>query len=782
MKQWRTSTAFKALCGLLCCLFFAGAVGTAAYEVWNWSKIDGFNPQYSRELYGKDVVAGSSLIGEYRLAAVEHWENTQKTKLNVDEQRKQKLWKTQMNPDSTNFRYRIYNLNGLFLDSNVDSSVSMDNVNSSNYLVGIVQDSDGVYSYDTEATVKSENHDFNELLNDYYRYNEETQSYSTVYDSSEYEERYENWRTHCNDTAAMEERKQELIAEQETEGVAFEEGKEPITSGQPQSIPCDDIDFENDYYDEEAQTLCYLDVVQERYVSAALIAPPEGNWPKLVGVMEWGLLKGLPNKDDLQTLSLQYQAFQRQIPGAVIGIIALSALCIAAFVLLLMGSGHKEGVDGIYVAVFHKCPLDVLAVVELSALVILAAAWKALVIASVQMGALSEQSAWQVPLTCGVAAALAAAVALPFCTTWAVQAKEHSCLGRTLIGRLWGLCSKTLVLLLRNLRGLGLAPKAALGCSAYGLAVVFFASQLWRSGLNAVILLLLALAGLGALGWWLKGWEKIETSAQHIAQGELHYQTDTEHMPWDLKQHAQQLNAISEGMQRAVEEQMKSDRFRTELITNVSHDLKTPLTSIISYVDLLKKLELPEEQAQEYLEVLDRKSQRLKTLTEDLVEASKAAAGVLPVELERLDASLVLTQALGEYQERLDKAELSVVVQKPEEPVWICSDGHHLWRILDNLLSNCAKYAMKGTRVYVTLEEQGTEAVITVKNISAQPLNVPVEELMERFVRGDSSRTNEGSGLGLSIAQSLAVMQGAKFRIGVDGDLFKAELRFPVAE
>jgi signal transduction histidine kinase len=165
-----------------------------------------------------------------------------------------------------------------------------------------------------------------------------------------------------------------------------------------------------------------------------------------------------------------------------------------------------------------------------------------------------------------------------------------------------------------------------------------------------------------------------------------------------------------------------------------------------------------------------------------LVEASKAAAGVLPVELERLDAGLVLTQALGEYQERLDRSELSVVVQKPEAPVWIRSDGHHLWRILDNLLSNCAKYAMKGTRVYVTLEEQGTEAVITVKNISAQPLNVPVEELMERFVRGDSSRTNEGSGLGLSIAQSLAVMQGAKFRIGVDGDLFKAELRFPVAE
>jgi signal transduction histidine kinase len=203
------------------------------------------------------------------------------------------------------------------------------------------------------------------------------------------------------------------------------------------------------------------------------------------------------------------------------------------------------------------------------------------------------------------------------------------------------------------------------------------------------------------------------------------------------------------------------------------------LTSIINYVDLLKKLDIQDPVEREYIDVLDRKSQRLKTLTEDLVEASKAATGVLTVNLQKIEAGQLIQQALGEYQERLDGAELIIVSQIPKEPVYIQADGRHLWRILDNLLSNCAKYAMPRTRVYVTVEEKQDCVSISVKNISAEPLNVPPEELVERFVRGDSSRTNEGSGLGLSIAQSLAQIQGAELRISVDGDLFKAEIYFP---
>ena len=220
---------------------------------------------------------------------------------------------------------------------------------------------------------------------------------------------------------------------------------------------------------------------------------------------------------------------------------------------------------------------------------------------------------------------------------------------------------------------------------------------------------------------------------------------------------------------------------KTELITNVSHDLKTPLTSIVSYVDLLKKEELPEKAA-EYVEVLDRQSARLKKLTEDLVEASKASTGNLHVALESVDLGEFLEQAQAEYAARLLSAELEVVVQPPAGPLLARSDGRYLWRIMDNLLGNACKYAMSGTRVYLAAERREDRAVLSVKNISRERLNISADELMERFVRGDSSRNTEGSGLGLSIAQSLAALMGGKLELTVDGDLFKAEVFLPLAE
>jgi signal transduction histidine kinase len=242
----------------------------------------------------------------------------------------------------------------------------------------------------------------------------------------------------------------------------------------------------------------------------------------------------------------------------------------------------------------------------------------------------------------------------------------------------------------------------------------------------------------------------------------------------DLKRHADQLNSLGQTISNGVEEQMQSERFKAELITNVSHDLKTPLTSIINYVDLLKKADIQDPQAAEYLEVLERKSQRLKKLTEDLVEASKASTGSLPVDLERLDLEQLLDQALAEYQDRLAGQGLVVVRAPAQGPVWVRADGRHLWRVIDNLLSNCAKYALPGTRVYVSVQQEGDCAQLSVKNISREELNVPAQRLMERFVRGDAARAAEGSGLGLSIAQSLTELQGGRFAIGIDGDLFKA--------
>jgi len=226
---------------------------------------------------------------------------------------------------------------------------------------------------------------------------------------------------------------------------------------------------------------------------------------------------------------------------------------------------------------------------------------------------------------------------------------------------------------------------------------------------------------------------------------------------------------------------MKSERLKTELITNVSHDIKTPLTSIVNYVALMKKEGL-EGRPAEYLEVLDRQSQRLRKLTDDLVEASKASTGNLPVEPVRTDLREVVTQAVGEYAERMEAARLEPVVSLPETGVFVMADGRLMWRVLDNLLGNALKYSLPGTRVYIDVREEDGEASLSVKNISSVPLNIDVSELMERFVRGDTARSTEGSGLGLNIARSLAELQGARFGLAVDGDLFKAVIRFSTVQ
>ena len=231
-------------------------------------------------------------------------------------------------------------------------------------------------------------------------------------------------------------------------------------------------------------------------------------------------------------------------------------------------------------------------------------------------------------------------------------------------------------------------------------------------------------------------------------------------------------------MAAAIDKQLKSERLKTELITNVSHDIKTPLTSIINYVDLLQHEHTP-EQEEEYLAVLKRQAFKLKKLTEDLVEASKATTGNLPVNAVRCSMNELLSQVEGEYGDKLSAADLTLVSVMPEKELFCCVDGALMWRVIDNLLSNICKYAQNGTRVYLTLEKTGGDAVVTFKNTSRAALNIPAEELMERFVRGDSSRSTEGNGLGLSIAQSLTELQGGKMSLAIDGDLFKAILRFP---
>lgn len=278
--------------------------------------------------------------------------------------------------------------------------------------------------------------------------------------------------------------------------------------------------------------------------------------------------------------------------------------------------------------------------------------------------------------------------------------------------------------------------------------------------------------------WQMKS---LKAAGERMARGEIDEKIDTQHMYWEFKHHAENLNSIGDGMAAAVEQRMKSERLKTELITNVSHDIKTPLTSIVNYVDLLQKPHTPEQES-EYLEVLDRQSKRLKKLTEDLVEASKASTGNMNVNIVRTNTREIIEQSLAEYGRRMEQGNLTVIVNIPDEPPHAMADGRLLWRVLDNLFNNVVKYALPGTRVYITSELDGGEVVISVKNISRDPLNISAEELMERFVRGDSSRHTEGSGLGLNIAQSLVNLMHGKFSLSVDGDLFKAEIRLPKAK
>lgn len=274
--------------------------------------------------------------------------------------------------------------------------------------------------------------------------------------------------------------------------------------------------------------------------------------------------------------------------------------------------------------------------------------------------------------------------------------------------------------------------------------------------------------------------QRIKLGGEKIAGGELDHKIDTAYMIGDFKSFSDSLNNINDGLQNAVNEKMRSERFKTELITNVSHDIKTPLTSIVNYVDLIKKENCDNETINEYIEVLDRHSSRLKKLVEDLVEASKASTGNLSVNLMPCDVGVLLNQTVGEFEDRLSKSGISPIINVPDKSVKIMADGRHLWRVFDNLMNNVCKYALSGTRVYLDVETKESLAIITFRNISRYSLNISADELMERFVRGDSSRNTEGSGLGLSIAKSLVELQNGCMELGIDGDLFKITLTFPM--
>ena len=505
-------------------------------------------------------------------------------------------------------------------------------------------------------------------------------------------------------------------------------------------------------------------------------------------VLEYGVPEEVTDaiQDGFYTARRQWGDQRANFDVNLTGALQLLALTLLALACLLWAAGHKSGVEGAHATWQEKIWLELYAAVMITAGVGLAACALAL---GHELYDLSyyhqyilrtDDQLYENLALAGLGAICACEVGLAalLLRTFAARLKTGSLARTTLLCRV---ATWTVRTVHDFLRFLPFTWKAVLGFLIYCVLSCMLAMAGYSDGAFMMMYCFLQLAALLFLGWWVYGYHLLRQGTKTIARGNLEYQIDTKRMPYDLKLQAEDLNNISAGLSSAVDEKMRSERFKAELITNVSHDLKTPLTSIINYVGLLKSTQQTDPKAQEYIEVLDRKSQRLKKLTEDLVEASKASTGVLAVTREKIGMAQLIDQALGEWTEKLNDRKLSLVTNLPEGETWVYADGRHLWRVIDNLLSNCAKYAMEGTRVYLDLARGKGQVMMSVKNISREPLNVPPERLMERFVRGDESRTTEGSGLGLSIARSLTELQGGTFELAVDGDLFKATVTLPQA-
>lgn len=567
------------------------------------------------------------------------------------------------------------------------------------------------------------------------------------------------------------------IQEQQTEQVTVSETvvsapttekSQPVELSYVGGIPRDEIQNRTDYDSTEADFLSTVqgsDAGTDYYVLSVI--PDADSLVKKEGVGVWG--------SDYFVQINEIVNLADHMKYSVYVILALSlTVFVASFVYLVSAAGHKKDQKQVQGSFLCKVPADLFTVICLVAESSLAVGISLLGNAGSPDNYVFYAAAMFFLLLCG------GWLALGYLLDFAVRIKLGKWWRNTLIYKVlrsiyrgWNKVGENKSILWKGLAiFLGVNFLEVLIFVVFGvdyskIMIVWFAEK-------AVILF--------AGGEILIQMKRLQEGGKHIAEGDMDYQIDTEHMLPALKEHAADLNRINEGVSKAVNEKMKSERFKTELITNVSHDIKTPLTSIINYVDLLEKEEIPNENAKEYLEVLERQSARLKKLIEDLIEASKASSGSLSVNLEKLEAGVFLVQTVGEFKEKTEKNKLDLQIKKPEEPIYIMADGRHFWRVIDNLMNNICKYAQPETRVYINLEQTGEKVQITFRNTSRYPLNISSEELMERFVRGDSSRNTEGNGLGLSIAGSLMELMHGKMQLFVDGDLFKVVLEFDRCE
>ena len=445
--------------------------------------------------------------------------------------------------------------------------------------------------------------------------------------------------------------------------------------------------------------------------------------------------------------------------------IFLTVLCglltLFCFCFSMASAGHWQNHEGIHLTWLDKIPADVWIIALLSAFFI---GWD------------TFYSEWGRVLFC----AALIPVTLLFLCVFAAQCKAGTVIRGSLTARvlrlLWRILRSVTLWLWRIVTGIPLVWKTALVTAALAFLEFILYVSPSRDPLFLVVKVLEILAVL-AIALNLRTLEK---NGKQLSEGDLSTPVDTKRLFGAFRRYGQAMNRLQSGMESAVQEQMRAERMKTELITNVSHDIKTPLTSIVNYVDLLKKEDISSPAAREYITVLDRQSKRLKKLTEDLVEASKASSGALPVDLQPTDVSVLFSQITGEYQDRLADCHLTLVTQPPVGQPVVLADSKLLSRVMDNLVSNICKYAMPETRVYVSGVTADGQMTMSFKNVSRAELNISPDELMERFVRGDTSRHTEGSGLGLSIARSLVQLMGGTFRLSIDADLFRADVTLPL--
>ena len=445
--------------------------------------------------------------------------------------------------------------------------------------------------------------------------------------------------------------------------------------------------------------------------------------------------------------------------------IFLTVLCglltLFCFCFSMASAGHWQNHEGIHLTWLDKIPADVWIIALPSAFFI---GWD------------TFYSEWGRVLFC----AALIPVTLLFLCVFAAQCKAGTVIRGSLTARvlrlLWRILRGVTLWLWRIVTGIPLVWKTALVTAALAFLEFILYVSPSRDPLFLVVKVLEILAVL-AIALNLRTLEK---NGKQLSEGDLSTSVDTKRLFGVFRRYGQAMNRLQSGMESAVQEQMRAERMKTELITNVSHDIKTPLTSIVNYVDLLKKEDIPSPAAREYIAVLDRQSKRLKKLTEDLVEASKASSGALPVDLQPTDVSVLFSQITGEYQDRLADCHLTLVTQPPAGQPVVLADSKLLSRVMDNLVSNICKYAMPETRVYVSGVTADGQMTMSFKNVSRAELNISPDELMERFVRGDTSRHTEGSGLGLSIARSLVQLMGGMFRLSIDADLFRADVTLPL--